>query len=274
MMSDKAKEEKKARKKQKKSPIKHRDVSEAEPDAESLKQERKEFQTVYKRIRDKQVCYRMSPNRRSHLQSKFGHKIEGFGYSHKPSGAIWKTAREFGYIRRVNRMLDMFEVPKGIRAVADIGCGPWGGVFFARKWPRMYAVDPSWTMYEQAGLVRLSSKIVKVVEDYAQTFILPEFVEVAFSVNAVNHSGDLQLSIANTLKNLEPDGLFFLHVNLRSPDNIEPGHPMPLDENDVQQMLQNFDVLSYEISPGDPMRPHAEFKKTLIATIKNSPMEN
>jgi len=169
----------------------------------------------------------------------------------------------------MNRAMDLFDIPKGVISAVDIGCGPRAGIFYVRKWRKMYAVDPSWSFYEKHRLVKLTAKPILIIEDYAQTYKLPEQVDIAFSINALNHSGDIARSIANIMLSLKPGGLFFLHVNLRTSSH-DAGHPMPLTQDDIKKCIDKFITVNYNYFPYDPVRGTKDSQHTVAITMKNS----
>lgn len=181
--------------------------------------------------------------------------IEDFGLSHKQSGAVWKTMKDTGYLQRIERACIAWNFKRNVFkqscVAADIGCGPRAGVFFRYGFPKMYAVDPSWTFYQNNRLVRLVTSDINVIEDYAQLFQLPEKADVMFSLNAVNHSGDINKSIHNMMSNLSLNGTLFFHVHLRE-DDYDPGHPMILSEEIMREAFKNYktkvDIYTYDPS--------------------------
>lgn len=202
--------------------------------------------------------------------------VPGFGFSHKPSASVWKTMLKNAYLDRMCNALDLFEIPRGIKSVADIGCGPWAGIFFARRWPIMYGVDPSWTVYARLNMLSKVPNMsrFKKIQAYAQNFILPEPVDAMFSINAVNHGGDLTMSMHNMLRNIRSGGLLFFHVHMRAEHKLDQGHPMPLTREIIDNAVATGggSYISCETFPYDPVR-NKEVRSglghdTLVATIR------
>lgn len=229
----------------------------------------------HQKIPEKRWIFKMEDKFRSQVQKK-GEYVEGFGYSHGPSAAIWRTMLEKSYVKRMNIALDLFDIPKykntteySETVVADVGCGPWGGISFVRRWPAMYLIDPSWSVYEKEGVVKiLSNKGSFFIEDYAQTFTLPEKANIIFSINTLNHGGDAKSSLDNIMKNLKDDGLFFLHLHMREKEEADNGHPMPLYKENLQELFNEYNIIQCNWLDGDPLKS-MNGHKTVVATLRN-----
>lgn len=212
--------------------------------------------------------YKMDDAKRAKYQNNDVLVIDGFGHRHKPSLSVWKTMSEKGYIKRMSRAIDLFNIPKGCSVVADVGCGPWAGVFYVRKWESMYAIDPSWQKYEQNRVIRLTcKKILQLIEDYAQFFKLPAPADLIFSINALNHGGDFRKSIENVMSNLKVGGLFFMHLHLRGKEEVDGGHPIAVSDDDILNTISTYNIISSKIYDYDPLkidRGHRSIVATLI----------
>ena len=208
-----------------------------------------------------QWVYRMPDNIRKKIQVKKSF-IEGFGYSHHLGTLSWNKECPVDYMPAIN----LFKVPHEADICADVGCGPFCGIFSARQWKTMYAVDPAWHIYESSDLVMCPSENIKFIEDYAQTFKLPEKADIIFSINTLNHSGDIKKSIENIMCNLKIGGLFFLHINHRSPREINSKHPILVSKEIVENILRNYNVIE-KMWISDPLCS-GKGKPTMIATLK------
>ena len=208
----------------------------------------------------------MPSDKRESVQKGQTQQILDWGMSHKPSASIWKTMTDARYIQRMNRALDLFDIPKNIEIAADIGCGPWSGIFYIRKWNTMYAIDPSWDIYDNLNLVKVSSESVQVIEEYAQDFKLPEKSQIMFSINSLNHGGDITKSIANCMLNLCDNGLFFLHLHLRNKTEVDKGHPIDLDDDQAMSIINQHKVVSSHIYDFDPLKAPGGHR-TIVATL-------
>lgn len=152
------------------------------------------------------------------------------------------------------------ELFKGCRRVADIGCGAYGGIFNEMTFPVMYGIDPLWDKYKENGLLPENDNIIKIqassmdftkhafcpdkltidsiyIKDETNVginFLLaPPFLDCIFSINAIDHSGNIRISIENIYNALCKGGLFAFHVQLRTVEQFDDGHRIALSEDNI-----------------------------------------
>lgn len=156
----------------------------------------------------------------------------------------------------------------GHRVVADVGCGPLGGIFFRHFYERMFGVDPLWEQYRERGLDKAPDNVQRITAT-ASDFSLPEEPDLIVSTNALDHSGDIVESIRHIYRQLAPGGSFFLHVHLRTPEQFNQGHRMEVKEEELRRTLRDLDAdhLSCRVSDRDPLRPRKPYR-TFIGEIK------
>jgi len=216
--------------------------------------------------------YRISEEQQKIIKV-LGYEIEGFGKSYHVGQLKWanydtnavnfRKAFPQGYVEFANSFMQLFNIPNDAEVCADVGCGPCGGVFSARQWKIMYAIDPSWSDYDAKNLVKLpSDNCIKIIEDYAQTFKLPEKADIIFSINALNHCGNLEKSVENIMSNLKPNGLFFLHLEERSAKHLNRQHPIETSILTVDNILNKYNVIKKS------WQPHQQFRNGVVATIR------
>lgn len=174
----------------------------------------------------------------------------------------WKLHKDDPY-DRANIMIKMFDpIPYGI--VADVGCGPRCGIFHSLSADTMYAVDPLWTEYIGAGLDVVPGGVELICSD-AQNFKLPKLADFIVSINALDHSGDLQSSFDNIMLNLKPDGIFHFHVHMRTKKQLNKAHRMLITEEQVDSILNKYKILSKVID--SECRLDNKPYKSYIATV-------
>jgi SAM-dependent methyltransferase len=181
----------------------------------------------------------------------------------------WRKTKGKSYIDRANTMMSMFEYPLDAKIVADVGCGPRGGFFRHLKvgYPTMYAVDPLWEEYSKNGLMEHIEGVAPIV-GYADNFKLPYKQKADFivSFNALDHSGNLEKSILNIMDNIRDGGSFFLHVHMRTKEQLNPGHQMLFDEHDLDRIFAPFTIVSRRIADECPL-DHKPYR-SYIAQIR------
>ena len=224
-------------------------------------------------------------------------------YSHKPSCSIWKSMTEFGYAQRMARVFDCFFNtnildltikqfadsnikdnpsnfittlrqqyskidPINANVVADIGSGPWCGIFFLKQWPVMYSVDPAHDVYKEKKLTRDIEGVTRI-QGLAEQFVLPQKSDIIWCINALNHGGCLKQSLQNIMNNLNDGGLLLLHLHLRTEEQCDSGHPMPVLESELDAFFKDFEIMNKNVLP-DPLKPNRPKpgRRTYLATIK------
>ncbi len=138
------------------------------------------------------------------------------------------------------------------QVAADIGCGPYCGIFNELKFTTMYAVDPLWTEYGNKGLIKKPNGVI-LIDDCAETFALPEKADVIFSFNALDHSGDLSNSFHNIMDNLQGSGTFYFHVHLRTKKQLNGGHRMVVLEEDIDNILKPYTTIDKKVLSECPL---------------------
>lgn len=177
----------------------------------------------------------------------------------------WKAHKGEPY-NRCRVMLDLFgDVTKSSRGiVADVGCGPRCGVFHLYRSEIMYGVDPLWKSYNKEGLSSIPIG-VETITGYAESFRLPQLANVIFSINALDHSGSLSESIDNIEDNLLPGGLFCMHIHMRTKKQLNKGHKMLVNEQQIDDMLGSFEVVDKRIYDKCPIegKPYQSYVTTV-----------
>lgn len=218
-------------------------------------------------------------------------------YGHKPSCSVWKTMTKTGYAKRIALVFESFfkvdilsrvERMKNRRAFcssvkqkcdeinfpgvssADIGSGPWCGVFFLKSWQTMFAVDPVMDIYASQGLTKDIPGVVKIAQ-YAEKFKLPSKVDLMWSINALNHGGCLRDSLQNMMDQINDNGTLMFHIHLRTPEKCDNGHPMPILPEELDAFFKPYKTLSRDVL-ADPLKPGRAKagRPTYLARIQKS----
>jgi SAM-dependent methyltransferase len=164
----------------------------------------------------------------------------------------WMAHREEEYTRSLD-MVNIFNnylISGGV--VADVGCGPYGGIFRELKFPIMFAIDPLWNEYDKYNLSNVDSKVVRIVNN-AENFKLSKRADMIFSFNALDHSGNLERSFHNIMRNLKSSGKFYFHIHLRTIKQINAGHVRPILESEIDKILKPFAVELKRITETCPL---------------------
>ena len=203
-----------------------------------------------------------SDNRWKQEMSKWGEAWRDSGsdpvskiarFAKKDELKYWKKKK--GRISdRGDRLGSLFDkyISGEFKAVADVGCGPRCGLFQARKFETMIAVDPLFDKYKKKGLAEIPEG-VNVICAFADTFKLGQHVDLIVSFNSLDHSGDIAKSIANIMDNLKVGGLFLLHVHMRAHKELDDIHTMILTEGMLDNLFLPYTVIKKDIYESDKL---------------------
>ena len=190
----------------------------------------------------------------------------------------WKSAISKDFSVRYKKALELFGVNSidYMGEVMDWGCGPFFGIlpYLNSNWKE--AVDPLWDQYFQ----RFGNVLDKFGED-TLCFTIDDFspgeddpIDTIFTINSIDH-GNSDFSVLNTFhKLLKPGGKVYLHVHLRTPEQLNDGHDHCLTYEDYLKNKEGlFEVIKETIYDRDPLpiednEAVTDRYKTLITVLK------
>lgn len=124
--------------------------------------------------------------------------------------------------------------------VADIGCGPFGGIFSKVRARRMHAIDYCAEQYAAMH----ASPVPIVFGDFNATLPLDDAsCDIVFTANAWDHCADMGRAARELARILKPGGTLLLHVHLRRPDQLNEGHIHTLTPARVVALLEGAGLL-------------------------------
>ena len=143
------------------------------------------------------------------------------------------------------------------KTVADFGCGPRGSLVWAEPARVRIGIDVLSSSYLRFGIARHPMCYVCSTEDCIP---LPsEYVDILFTLNAMDHVNNFATICAECLRILAPGGSFIASFNLDHP--ATPTEPQVLTEQQVYEcLLKHLRVISYRIAaPGPPEDAYRHF---------------
>lgn len=146
-------------------------------------------------------------------------------------------------------MLAMAEEPDETflqgKIVADFGCGPRGSLVWAASAHLRIGIDVLADRYAEAFKDNMISHDMIYVKSTEQVIPLPsDFVDILFTVNAIDHVDNFSAMCKEIIRVLKPGGQFIGSFNLEEPPS--PCEPQQLNEKIIQEHLLNvLDVQSY-----------------------------
>jgi SAM-dependent methyltransferase len=179
-----------------------------------------------------------------------------FHGKHKEELAFWREQFEAGqftdpgtgaYYERL--MLGIAEEPNADflngKIVADFGCGPCGSLVWAPNALVRIGIDVLADRYADEFPKAISSHGMIYVKSTEKTIPLPsDFVDVLFTLNAIDHVTDFPAMCNEIIRVIRPGGLFIGSLNLNEPWNIT--EPQQLTEADIAaHLLDRLEIRSY-----------------------------
>lgn len=134
------------------------------------------------------------------------------------------------------------------KIVADFGCGPRGSLVWASPARIRIGIDVLADRYADEFTSNVVSHGMVYLKSTEQVIPLPsEFVDVMFTLNAVDHVDHFSPMCAEIIRVIKPDGLFIGSFNLEEP--AQPTEPQRLDEALIREnLLDHLEVQSYRIT--------------------------
>jgi len=131
------------------------------------------------------------------------------------------------------------------KKVADVGCGPFGGVLIELEKADVYPID---VLADEYNAMKVSS--VKIHKgDLSQTLPFDDgFFDYAICTNAIDHIPDMLHGMRELNRILASGGTLFLHVHLRSKEELNKAHVHTLDLKKAEKLAKDagFEVLQNE----------------------------
>lgn len=138
------------------------------------------------------------------------------------------------------------------KIVADFGCGPGGSLVWAKASSVRIGIDVLADRYADNFKKHIISHEMIYLKATEKVIPLPsDFVDVMFTLNAIDHVDDFPAMCAEILRVLKPGGLFIGSFNLEEPPTL--WEPQTLDTKVIQKKLLDFlDIESYRVSRQGP----------------------
>ena len=171
--------------------------------------------------------------------------------------AFWKSARKiedgtFSNSHYERIMLGIAQEDTGDflrgKIVGDFGCGPRGSLAWADKALLRIGIDVLADRYADEFTDNIISHGMVYVKSTENVIPLPsDFVDIVFTVNALDHVYNLHRMCDEILRILKPGGIFIGSFNLEEPATTE--EPQRLTEMILKKNLLNqLEISSYRLS--------------------------
>ena len=196
--------------------------------------------------------------------------MTALGIKHMYEHFYWKMGfKKYGEVLENDRyepiMLAMAEEENDDflsgKIVADFGCGPRGSLSWAKSALIRIGIDVLVDRYADSFANVMKTHDMIYVKSTEKVIPIPsDFVDVMFTMNAIDHVDDFPTMCAEILRVLKPGGYLIGSFNLEEP--LSFAEPQTLSVQDVQtHLLDHLQVESYRISrQGDePDNEYAPF---------------
>jgi SAM-dependent methyltransferase len=139
------------------------------------------------------------------------------------------------------------------RIVADFGCGPRGSLAWASGAALRIGIDVLADRYFETFTDTVLTHDMVYLKSTERVIPLPsDFVDVMFTLNAIDHVDDFPLMCQEIVRVIKPGGVFVGSFNLEEPASAT--EPQRLNERLISRhLLDLLDVQTYRIT-GKPVR--------------------
>jgi SAM-dependent methyltransferase len=134
------------------------------------------------------------------------------------------------------------------KVVADFGCGPRGSLAWADSALVRIGIDVLADRYADEFKDNITSHHMIYVKSTESVIPLPsDFVDVMFTLNAIDHVDNFSAMCNEIIRVLKPGGEFIGSFNLEEPPG--PGEPQQLNEKMISDnLLSKLKILSYRVT--------------------------
>lgn len=138
------------------------------------------------------------------------------------------------------------------KVVADFGCGPRGSLAWTEKPKIRIGIDILTDRYADEFTKNIISHGMVYLKSTEKVIPLPSnFVDVMFTLNAMDHVDSFSSMCHEILRVLKPGGDFIGSFNLEEPPT--PTEPQRLTEHLInERLLSGMDIVSYRITEQRP----------------------
>ncbi len=138
------------------------------------------------------------------------------------------------------------------KIVGDFGCGPRGSLVWTKTAALRVGIDVLADRYAEYFADNLLSHGMVYVKSTERVIPIPsDFLDVLFTLNAMDHVFDFATMCREVRRVLKPGGEFIGSFNLHEPPT--PGEPQMLEESIVNDaLLRDMNILSYRVGRQGP----------------------
>ena len=134
------------------------------------------------------------------------------------------------------------------KIIADFGCGPRGSLVWAEEASIRIGIDVLSDLYVDEFFESLVNHNMIYLKSTEKIIPLPNnFVDVMFTMNAIDHVNNFSLMCQEILRTIKPGGELIAGFNINEPPT--PTEPQQLTEDIIKaSLLDKMKILSYRIT--------------------------
>jgi len=129
------------------------------------------------------------------------------------------------------------------KVVGDIGCGPFGGVFYNNIDSNIIPIDVLANEYNEMGHC---NKEIIMGDLYEGLPFKDDHFDYIICTNAIDHITEVKTGFDEIFRVVKQGGVAFIHVHLRNEDQLGKAHIHPLNLNQVKEMVSKFNTINIE----------------------------
>lgn len=155
------------------------------------------------------------------------------------------------------------------KVVADFGCGPRGSLVWAGEALLRIGIDVLADRYVDEFTDSILEHNMVYLKSTERVIPLPsDFVDVMFSMNALDHVRDFPQMCKEIVRVIKPGGLLIASININEPPTAE--EPQTLTEDMIRKYLLDFlEVESYKVA--DKLSDQDRYRDCLKQIPKRTP---
>ncbi|MBA7468148.1 hypothetical protein ES707_03389 [subsurface metagenome] len=150
--------------------------------------------------------------------------------------------------------LKMFEIDGDFsgKTVVDIGCGAFGGMLSVIKAEKKIGIDPMAKIFHEK--LRIPLKDMVILPEFAEETTLENgLADLIFCCNTLDHVIEPEKVVKQIYRLLKKDGLFFLHVHMRTKAQLNIGHEFAFTEELIDAWFKDLKLIKKQIFSVDPV---------------------
>jgi len=168
----------------------------------------------------------------------------------------WSERKKDPDLERYKKYLKGFGVTEHDflnKVVADIGCGPWGGILnHAKLAKRRIGIDPLIEQYIKKGIFDYKDEYL--IDDAQRIRLKGDTVDMVFCLNALDHcdhTGTPLKIVKEIYRILKPGGKAYIYVHLRDGGELNIMHLYGIEEKDCRRYFEKFKTIKFEVLKTD-----------------------